>query len=123
MNFAKPLQRVKQFGKSLKHAFAVGPSNEPLSPEDEVLLEKMATVVVQRGMAVSAALKKGLFVLRNEVVSDPLRPHTKSTGSWILVQVGMRAHPSLRHGGGYANCSGGNTGGGPRRYQPLCCTV
>ncbi len=51
MNFSKHLQRVRRVGQTLKHAFAVGPTNEPLTREDEVLLAKMATVVVQRGMA------------------------------------------------------------------------
>lgn len=56
MNFATPRQQVKRFGKSLKHAFAIGPANTPLSPEEAVLLEKLATVVVQRGMATPAVL-------------------------------------------------------------------
>ena len=51
MNLSKHFQRVRNLGKSLKHAFAVEPPQQPLSPEDEALLDKMATVVVQRRMA------------------------------------------------------------------------
>ncbi len=51
VNFSKHFQRVRGVGNRLKRAFAVESSQEPLSPEDETLLEKMATVVVNRRMA------------------------------------------------------------------------
>ncbi len=51
MNFSKQLQRVRKVRESLKKAFAIQSAAEPLRPEEEVLLEKMATVVVNRAMA------------------------------------------------------------------------
>ncbi len=51
MVLSKHLQRARRIGQRLRNAFAVGPPREPLGPEDEVLLDKMATVVVQRKMA------------------------------------------------------------------------
>ncbi len=51
MTLAKHFQRVRKLRESLKKAFAIQSTAEPLSPEDEALLEKMATVVVNRGMA------------------------------------------------------------------------
>ncbi len=51
LNFSKHLQRVRDVGVGLKKAFAVGPPQEPLNPEDDALLQRMATVVVRRGMA------------------------------------------------------------------------
>ncbi len=51
MNLAKPFQRVQRLGQSLKKAFAVNAQAGPLSREDELLLDKMATTVVSRGMA------------------------------------------------------------------------
>ena len=51
MNLSKHFQRARGFGKSLKKAFAIEKSSEPLSAEDEALLDRMATVVVKRGMA------------------------------------------------------------------------
>ncbi len=50
-HFSKHFQRIRHVGHSLKHAFAVAPVEQTLLREDELLLEKMATVVVQRGMA------------------------------------------------------------------------
>lgn len=38
------------------HAFAVEPTGSPLAPEETALLEKIATLVVKRGMAVPAVL-------------------------------------------------------------------
>lgn len=51
MNLAKPLKHVQRIGQSLKNAFAVHAPQEPLSREDELLLDKMAATVVSRGMA------------------------------------------------------------------------
>lgn len=56
MNLSKHFQRVRNFGQGLKKAFAIGEPSQPLSPDDEALLDKMATVVVQRGMARPTAL-------------------------------------------------------------------
>ncbi len=51
MNLAKHFQRIRMVRESLKKAFAIQSTAKPLSPEDEALLMKMATVVVNRGMA------------------------------------------------------------------------
>ena len=51
MNLSKHFKRVRTLGQGIKRAFAVDSSKEPLTPVDEALLEKMATVVVQRRMA------------------------------------------------------------------------
>ena len=51
MACTKHFQRVLTLRESLKKAFAIQSTAEPLSSEDEALLEKMATVVVKRGMA------------------------------------------------------------------------
>ena len=40
----------------VKHAFAVEPDGQPLSPEDLALLERVAATVVERGMATPAIL-------------------------------------------------------------------
>ena len=40
----------------VKHAFAVEPEGQPLSPEDLALLERVAATVAERGMATPAVL-------------------------------------------------------------------
>ncbi|MGH9429682.1 MAG: hypothetical protein ACRD2L_25635 [Terriglobia bacterium] len=42
--------------QELVHAFAVEPTGSALAPEETALLEKIATLVVKRGMAVPAVL-------------------------------------------------------------------
>ena len=40
----------------MRHAFAVEPEGQPLSPEDVALLERVTATVVERGMATPAIL-------------------------------------------------------------------
>lgn len=49
-------QTVIRWRAPLAHAFAVPRADEPLSPEDAALLDRMAETVVRRGMAAPAAL-------------------------------------------------------------------
>lgn len=51
MGASKHLPRVHRIRERLKRAFALEPQPEQLSREDELLLDRMATVVVSRGMA------------------------------------------------------------------------
>ncbi len=46
---------VTRLKASVAHAFAVPSPDEPLSPADQALLERMAETVVRRGMAAPAA--------------------------------------------------------------------
>ncbi len=50
------ISQLSRFKASLKHAFAIQAETQPLSPEDLALLEKIATVVVDRRMAGPALL-------------------------------------------------------------------
>ena len=49
-------QRLNGLKARVQHAFAVAPAGEPLSSEDQALLERVAVVVVDRGMAVPAVV-------------------------------------------------------------------
>lgn len=51
MGSSKLLPRVARIREGLRRAFAVESQREPLSSEDERLLDRMATTVVRRGMA------------------------------------------------------------------------
>ena len=46
----------RQFIQGLRHAFAMDPDDERLSPEDQDILDKVAQRVVRRGMAVPATM-------------------------------------------------------------------
>jgi hypothetical protein len=48
--------RFQTFKAALRHAFAVGTVGQPLTAEEQVLLEKVATTIVNRGMASPAVL-------------------------------------------------------------------
>ena len=48
--------KLAQLRAGLRHAFAVQPENKPLSIEDVQLLERIAEVVVKRGMAAPATM-------------------------------------------------------------------
>jgi len=52
-NAAEKLAHVRA---GLRHAFAVRPETEPLAIEDVQLLERIAEMVVKRGMAVPATM-------------------------------------------------------------------
>jgi len=52
-NKSVPISRLKA---QIRHAFAVEPEGQPLSPEDVALLERVAATVVERGMATPAIL-------------------------------------------------------------------
>ncbi len=56
MGWSTRLPRVSRLRDGLKKAFAIEGTTAPLSREDELLLEKMAAVVVSRGMAGPTAL-------------------------------------------------------------------
>ena len=47
---------LAQLRAGLRHAFAVQPENQPLTIEDMQLLERIAEVVVKRGMAAPATI-------------------------------------------------------------------
>ena len=49
-------QRLSGLTARVRHAFAVDPEGQPLSPEDVTLLERVAATVVERGMAAPAIL-------------------------------------------------------------------
>src|SRR5713226_1494824 len=49
-------QRLSGLTARVRHAFAVDPEGQPLSPEDVTLLERVAATVVERGMATPAIL-------------------------------------------------------------------
>ena len=49
-------QRLSGLTARIRHAFAVEPEGQPLSPEDLALLERVAAAVVERGMATPAVL-------------------------------------------------------------------
>ncbi len=49
-------QRLSELTARVRHAFAVEPEGQPLSPEDATLLELVAATVVERGMATPAIL-------------------------------------------------------------------
>src|SRR2546427_1219460 len=49
-------QRLSGLTARVRHAFAVEPEGQPLSPEDVALLERVAATVVERGMAMPAIL-------------------------------------------------------------------
>src|SRR5438093_13022094 len=49
-------QRLSGLTALVRHAFAVEPEGQPLSPEDVALLERVAATVVERGMAIPAIL-------------------------------------------------------------------
>ncbi len=52
-NVAEKLAKVRA---GLRHAFAVQPENQPLAIEDVQLLERIAEVIVKRGMAAPATM-------------------------------------------------------------------
>lgn len=49
-------KKLGELREGLKHAFAVKPDDQPLSPEDVQLLERVADAIVKRGMAAPATL-------------------------------------------------------------------
>ena len=49
-------QRLSGLTARIRHAFAVEPEGQPLSPEDLALLERVAATVAERGMATPAIL-------------------------------------------------------------------
>ncbi len=49
-------QRLSGLTARIRHAFALEPEGQPLSPEDLALLERVAKAVVERGMATPAIL-------------------------------------------------------------------
>jgi len=49
-------QRLSGLTARMRHAFALEPEGQPLSPEDVALLERVAATVVERGMATPAIL-------------------------------------------------------------------
>ncbi len=49
-------QRLSGLTARIRHAFAVEPEDQPLSPEDVALLERVAATVAERGMATPAIL-------------------------------------------------------------------
>jgi len=49
-------QRLSGLTARVRHAFAVEPEGQPLSPEDLALLERVAATVAERGMATPAIL-------------------------------------------------------------------
>ena len=48
--------KLAQLRAGLRHAFSVQPENQPLTIEDMQLLERIAEVVVKRGMAAPATM-------------------------------------------------------------------
>jgi len=49
-------KRFQTFRAALRHAFAIRPENGPLTPEEQALLEKVATAIINRRMAGPAVL-------------------------------------------------------------------
>src|SRR5229473_931810 len=49
-------QRLSGLTARMRHAFALEPEGQPLSPEDLALLERVAATVAERGMATPAIL-------------------------------------------------------------------
>jgi hypothetical protein len=49
-------KRLSGLTTRVRHAFALEPEGQPLSPEDMALLERVAATVVERGMATPAIL-------------------------------------------------------------------
>jgi hypothetical protein len=49
-------KRLRDFRVGLRHAFATQPASQHLSMEDVGLMERMAEVIVKRGMAAPATL-------------------------------------------------------------------
>jgi hypothetical protein len=49
-------QKLAKIRAGLRHAFAVRPETQPLGIEDVQLLERIADVIVKRGMAAPAAM-------------------------------------------------------------------
>jgi len=49
-------EKVAQLRVGLRHAFAVRPETQPLSIEDVQLMERIAEVIVKRGMAAPATM-------------------------------------------------------------------
>jgi len=49
-------KRLNGLTTRVRHAFALEPEGQPLSPEDMALLERVAATVVERGMATPAIL-------------------------------------------------------------------
>jgi len=56
MEFSRHFQRFQGVREALKVAFAMRPTDEPLTPEDLNLLDRVAVTVVARGMASPALL-------------------------------------------------------------------
>ena len=50
------VQRLSGLKARVQHAFAVESSGESMSPEDAALLERVATAVIERGMAAPAVV-------------------------------------------------------------------
>src|SRR5918996_2493444 len=48
------LHKLTDLKARLQHAFAIEPEGQPLTPEDLLLLERVADTVIQRGMAAPA---------------------------------------------------------------------
>ncbi len=53
---AKIAQTFEEVRAALKHAFAVRPAQPDLTAEDVALLERVATIIVKRGMAAPATV-------------------------------------------------------------------
>jgi len=49
-------EKMAQLQASFRHAFAVRPDSQPLSIEDVELMERVADVIVKRGMAAPATV-------------------------------------------------------------------
>jgi hypothetical protein len=56
MNTASFSRRIHSLKTTLRHAFAIQPEGYPLTADDQALLEKIATAVVNRRMAGPALL-------------------------------------------------------------------
>jgi hypothetical protein len=56
MGLSEHVQRFHKLGQALRHAFAVRPAVEGLDAEEEALLQKVADIVVRRGMAGPAVM-------------------------------------------------------------------
>jgi hypothetical protein len=62
----------------------------------------LAEIVMATGLSISAAMKKGLLVLRKEVVQEAGVCRTTSTGSSISGRGATPWPPRPRHGGVFA---------------------
>jgi hypothetical protein len=49
-------ERLRRFRDILRHAFAVHPAHQEWPPEDDLLLDRVAEVIVRRGMAAPATM-------------------------------------------------------------------